>query len=251
MQCSATGGRKRLELHSSERQMTVRLMLATALLWLATDPFAAERDRMVREQIEARGIRDADVLRVMRDTPRHRFVPALLRAHACDDAPLPIGHGATISQPFVVALMTELLEPGRRHTVLEIGTGSGYQAAVLARLVRHVYTIEIVPELARSAAALLAELGYGNVTVRQGDGYQGWPGLAPFDRIILTAAPPEVPQALLDQLARGGRLVAPVGSAWRGQDLVVIDKTASGAIRRRTASAVQFVPMVHGPDDKP
>src|ERR1017187_1270077 len=229
----------------------LRGALAVALLWLAADPFAAERDRMVREQIEARGILDANVLRVMRDTPRCRFVPALLRAHACDDTPLPIGHGATISQPFIVALMTELLEPGRGHSVLEIGTGSGYQAAVLACLAQHVYTIEIVPELARSAAALLAELGYANVTVRQGDGYRGWAGRAPFDRIILTAAPPEVPQALLDQLARGGRLVAPVGSALRGQDLVVIDKTASGAIRRRTASAVQFVPMVHGPDEKP
>jgi protein-L-isoaspartate(D-aspartate) O-methyltransferase len=229
----------------------VRRVLAAALLWLAADPFAAERDRMVREQIEASGIRDADVLRVMRDTPRQRFVPALLRAHACEDTPLPIGQGATISQPFVVALMTELLEPGRRHSVLEIGTGSGYQAAVLAQLAGHVYTIEIVPELARSAAALLAELGYDNVTVRAGDGYRGWPERAPFDRIILTAAPPEVPQALLDQLARGGRLVAPVGSAWRVQELVVIDKTASGALRRRTASSVQFVPMVHGPDEKP
>jgi len=225
-------------------------VLAAVLLWLAADPSAAERDRMVREQIEARGVSDADVLRVMRNTPRHRFVPSLLRAHACDDTPLPIGHGATISQPFIVALMTELLEPGRRHSVLEIGTGSGYQAAVLAQLAGHVYTIEIVPELARSAAALLAELGYANVTVRKGDGYRGWPERAPFDRIILTAAPAEVPQALVDQLARGGRLVAPVGGAWRGQDLVVVDKTASGAVRRRTASAVQFVPMVHGAEEK-
>lgn len=228
-----------------------RLMLAAALLWLAADPFAAERDRMVREQIEARGVRDAKVLRVMRDTPRHRFVPEGLRAHACDDTPLPIGHGATISQPFIVALMTELLAAGGQHNVLEIGTGSGYQAAVLARLARHVYSIEIVPELARSATARLAELGYRNVTVRQGDGYRGWPDRAPFDRIILTAAPPEVPQALLDQLARGGILVAPVGSGWLGQELVVIEKTAAGAIRRRSVTPVQFVPMVRGPEGKP
>ena len=227
------------------------LALAAALVWLAADPFAAERAKMVREQIEARGIRDADVLRAMRDVPRQRFVPEVLRAHACEDTPLPIGHDATISQPFVVALMTELLSPGRQDSVLEIGTGSGYQAAVLARLARHVYSIEIVPELARSAGALLRELGYANVTVRQGDGYRGWPEQAPFDRIIVTAAPPEVPQALLDQLARGGRLVAPVGRAWWEQQLVVVDKTADGAIRRRTANAVRFVPMVHGPPETP
>jgi protein-L-isoaspartate(D-aspartate) O-methyltransferase len=228
----------------------VRAALVAALVWLAADPFAAERDRMVREQMEARGIRDAGVLRAMRETPRHRFVPLLLRAHACDDSPLPIGYGATISQPYIVALMTELLEPGKQDRVLEIGTGSGYQAAVLAQLARRVYTIEIVPELARQAGALLAELGYVNVTVREGDGYRGWPEQAPFERIILTAAPPEVPQALLDQLARGGRLVAPVGSAWREQELVVIDKAASGALRRRTASGVQFVPMVHGAGER-
>jgi protein-L-isoaspartate(D-aspartate) O-methyltransferase len=232
-------------------QIVVRPMLAAALLWLAADPFAAQRDRMVREQIEARGVSDADVLRVMRDTPRDRFVAPGWRKRAYDDTPLPIGYGVTISQPFVVGMMTELLEPGRGDCVLEIGTGSGYQAAVLAQLAGHVYTIEIVPALARSAAALLAELGYANVTVRQGDGYLGWPGRAPFDRIILTAAPPEVPQALLDQLARGGRLVAPVGRPMQAQDLIVIDKTASGAIRRRTISAVRFVPMVHGRDGKP
>ena len=231
--------------------MMARLAMAAALVWLAADPFAAERAKMVREQIEARGIRDADVLRAMRDVPRQRFVPEVLRAHACEDTPLPIGHDATISQPFVVALMTELLSPGRQDSVLEIGTGSGYQAAVLARLARHVYSIEIVPELARSAGALLRELGYANVTVRQGDGYRGWPEQAPFDRIIVTAAPPEVPQALLDQLARGGRLVAPVGRAWWEQQLVVVDKTADGAIRRRTANAVRFVPMVHGPPETP
>jgi protein-L-isoaspartate(D-aspartate) O-methyltransferase len=224
--------------------------LLIGLLWLAADPFAAGRDRMVREQIEARGVRSAEVLRVMRATPRHRFVPKRLWPNACDDTPLPIGYGATISQPFIVALMTELLEPSRTQRVLEIGTGSGYQAAVLAQLARAVYTIEIVPELARAAKALLAELGYPNVTVREGDGYRGWPEKAPFDRIILTAAPPAVPQTLVDQLAPGGKLVAPVGSGGWSQDLVVIEKTASGAIRRRAVDSVRFVPMIHGPDTK-
>ena len=140
--------------------------------------------------------------------------------------------------------MTELLEPAKDHKVLEIGTGSGYQAAVLAGLVKHVYSIEIVPELARSAAATLARLGYRNVTVRHGDGYKGWPEEAPFDRVIVTAAPPEVPQALLDQLKPGGKLVAPVGSTVWGQDLVVVDKTPQGKIRRRRVFPVMFVPMV-------
>jgi protein-L-isoaspartate(D-aspartate) O-methyltransferase len=151
----------------------VRQMLAAALLLFAADPFAAERGRMVREQIEARGVNDADVLRMMRDTPRDRFVSAGWRKRAYDDTPLPLGYGVTISQPFVVGMMTQLLEAGRWDSVLEIGTGSGYQAAVLAQLAGHVYTIEIVPALARSAAALLAGLGYDNVTVRQGDGYLG------------------------------------------------------------------------------
>jgi protein-L-isoaspartate(D-aspartate) O-methyltransferase len=220
--------------------------LAIGLLWVAGDPFAAERHRMVHEQIQARGIRNADVLRVMGVTPRHLFVPGALQRYAYDDSPLPIGFDATISQPYVVALMTDLLGPSKAAKILEIGTGSGYQAAVLAQLARQVYTIEIVPELARSAAALLRKLGYSNVSVRQGDGYLGWPEKAPFDCIILTAAPPEVPQKLLEQLAPGGRLVAPVGSAFRDQDLVVIEKTSSGAIRRRAVSAVRFVPMVPG-----
>jgi protein-L-isoaspartate(D-aspartate) O-methyltransferase len=224
--------------------------LAIGLLWVSGDPFAAERERMVREQIEARGVRNADVLRIMRATPRHLFVPKSLQRHAYEDTPLPIGYGATISQPFIVALMTELLQPAKTASVLEIGTGSGYQAAVLAQLCGQVYTIEIVPELARSAAALLKELGHANVTVREGDGYLGWPEKAPFDRVLLTAAPPEVPQTLLDQLARGGRLVAPVGSGLWAQDLVVIEKTSGGAIRRRTVDSVRFVPMVHGEQEK-
>lgn len=214
------------------------------LLFSCEDPFVAQRDRMVREQIESRGIRNADVLRAMRSTPRHLFVPENLRDYAYSDHPLPIGLWQTISQPYVVALMTDLLAAGKTDRVLEIGTGSGYQAAVLAGLVKHVYTIEIVAELANSARARLAALGCRNVTVRLGDGYKGWPEEAPFDRIILTAAPPDVPQELIDQLARGGRLVAPVGESPVTQELVVVEKTRAGDIRRRAVTPVMFVPMV-------
>lgn len=212
----------------------------------APDPYAAARESMVREQIQQRGVRHPDVLRVMRQTPRHLFMPEHVRAQAYQDHPVPIGYGQTISQPYIVALMTELLEPHKEAKVLEIGTGSGYQAAVLAPLVRHVYTIEIVRELAESSAALLKKLGYHNVTVRWGDGYQGWPEEAPFDRIIVTAAPPELPKTLVDQLKPGGKLVAPVGSSVFGQDLIVVEKTRDGKLRRRSVIPVMFVPMVKG-----
>ena len=208
---------------------------------LAAQPDATA---MVREQIESRGIRNAAVLRVMRETPRHLFMPAAAGRLAYADQPVEIGHGQTISQPYIVALMTELLEPSKAHTVLEIGTGSGYQAAILSPLVGRLYTIEILPELASSATALLGKLGYKNVIVRAGDGYKGWPEHAPFDRIILTAAPPEIPQALIDQLKPGGRLVAPVGD--RDQNLVVLDKSKDGKVSRRSVAAVRFVPMVKG-----
>ena len=220
------------------------LLAVWCSLLAATEPFQAERERMVRDQIEARGISRPDVLRAIRSTPRHLFVPELLRPQAYRDRPLPIGSGQTISQPYVVALMTELLEPSKRQKVLEIGTGSGYQAAVLAALVGHVFTIEIVPELAQSAASLLKSLGVRNVTVRCGDGYQGWTEKAPFDRIVLTAAPPEIPQSLLDQLRPGGRMVAPVGDSPFSQSLVVINKLADGTVRRRSVIPVAFVPMV-------
>jgi protein-L-isoaspartate(D-aspartate) O-methyltransferase len=217
-----------------------------ALLLLGADPYTAPRERMVREQIEAREVRSRDVLRAMRATPRHLFVPSGMRSMAYLDQPLPIGGGQTISQPYIVAVMTELLQTARTHKVLEIGTGSGYQAAVLSPLAGRVYTIEIVPELAAHSAALLKELGCSNVTVRRGDGYLGWPEQAPFDRIILTAAPDEVPKALLDQLKPGGRLVAPVGSTSLDQNLVVIEKGADGRIRERSIFPVRFVPMVRG-----
>ena len=220
--------------------------LLCALLLLGADPYAALRERMVREQIEARDVRNPDVLRAMRTTPRHLFVPPEMRSMAYRDQPLPIGGGQTISQPYIVAVMTELLQTAKTQKVLEIGTGSGYQAAVLSPLAGRVYTIEIVPELAARSAALLEELGCSNVTVRQGDGYLGWPEQAPFDRIILTAAPDEVPKALLNQLKPGGRLVAPVGSTPLTQDLVVIEKGADGRIRERSIFPVRFVPMVRG-----
>jgi protein-L-isoaspartate(D-aspartate) O-methyltransferase len=195
---------------------------------------------MVAEQIEARGIRDPALLAAMRRVPRHRFVPPELQAHAYIDHPLSIGYRQTISQPYIVARMTELIVPRPTMKVLEIGTGSGYQAAVLAECVREVYTIEILPELGRQAAALLSELGYKNIHTRIGDGYDGWPDEAPFDAIVVTAAPPTIPQPLLDQLAVPGRLVIPVGEM--SQDLLVVTRTADG-YERRTAEAVKFVPM--------
>lgn len=204
------------------------------------DGFAAARAAMVAEQIQARGVESPRVLEAMRAVPRHRFVPATLQHLAYADRPLPIGHGQTISQPYIVAYMTEALQVEGAHRVLEIGTGSGYQAAVLARLARAVYTIEIVPELARRAAATLKELGYASVDVRAGDGYAGWPEHAPFDRIMVTAAPEDIPQPLIDQLATGGRMVIPVGSG--EQWMTIVEKTPAGVLRRRTIP-VRFVPF--------
>jgi protein-L-isoaspartate(D-aspartate) O-methyltransferase len=207
----------------------------------AGDPeFEGERERMVEEQIAARGLRDPRVLAALREVPRHEFVPPEERSHAYADRPLPIGAGQTISQPYIVAVMTELLELSGDEKVLEIGTGSGYQAAVLARLAREVYTIEIVPELATRAEADLRRLGFASVQVRQGDGYRGWPEQAPFDAILVTAAPEHVPQPLVDQLAVGGRLVLPVGDVF--QDLVLVTRDARG-VRQERLLGVRFVPM--------
>jgi protein-L-isoaspartate(D-aspartate) O-methyltransferase len=183
------------------------------------------------------------VLDAMREVPREQFVPANASDYAYENRPLPIGHGQTISQPFIVALMTDLLEPQPDDRVLEIGTGSGYQAAVLAKLVAEVYTIEIIPELARTAAAVLMRLGYTNVHVEIGDGWHGWPAAAPFDGIIVTAVAPEPPPELLAQLEPGGRLVMPLGEESRGQMLVVLTKQADGSVDRRDVLPVQFVPL--------
>ncbi len=200
----------------------------------------ARRLAMVATQIEARGIADPAVLEAMRTVPRHRFVPEHEASFAYSDGPLPIGQDQTISQPYIVALMTELIRPTRAQRVLEVGTGSGYQAAVLAECVADVYTIEIVESLGRSAAILLADLGYRNVHTRIGDGYDGWPEAAPFDAILVTAAPERIPQPLLDQLKPGGRLVLPLGAGI--QDLVVVTRTAEG-VRREVVTGVRFVPM--------
>ncbi|MCI0546094.1 MAG: protein-L-isoaspartate(D-aspartate) O-methyltransferase [Candidatus Rokubacteria bacterium] len=210
----------------------------------SADAFAVAREQMVRRQIVARGVRDARVLAALREVPRHRFVPSREERYAYEDRPLPIGDGQTISQPYIVALMTELARPAITDRVLEVGTGSGYQAAVLARLVSHVYTIELVTSLARAAAARLRELGYQNVTVQAGDGYLGWPEHAPFDIIMVTAAPDHVPSPLLEQLARGGRMIVPVGPAAAVQQLLVIEKDAAGELRTRAVTPVRFVPLL-------
>jgi protein-L-isoaspartate(D-aspartate) O-methyltransferase len=208
------------------------------------DEFAAARQGMVTEQIAAREVRDARVLAAMRDVPRHLFVPPDLQREAYSDRPLPIGYDQTISQPYIVALMTELTRPSPADRALEVGAGSGYQAAVLSRLVSHVYTIEIVEPLARSADERLKNLGYANVTVRAGDGYAGWPEMAPFDIIMVTAAPDHVPAPLLAQLKPGGRLVIPVGPVSAVQELQLIEKDNAGRTRTTHVAPVRFVPLV-------
>ena len=220
-------------------------LLLAARRQFAQDRYAAQRERMVREQMESRGIKITAVLQVLRSTPREQFMPPETRGLAYEDRPVPIGYGQTISQPYIVAFMTEALDVQKNHRVLEIGTGSGYQAAVLSPLAKEVYTIEIVPQLARSAAETLQRLGYRNIFVREGDGYKGWPEKAPFDRIILTAAPPELPQALVDQLARGGKLLAPIGGSM-SQELMLVEKAADGTVKKRPVLPVMFVPMVKG-----
>jgi protein-L-isoaspartate(D-aspartate) O-methyltransferase len=209
-----------------------------------TDSFAVERDAMVDQQIRARGIKTASVLKAMRKVPRHLFVPAEVRQMAYDDHALPIGLGQTISQPYIVAYMTDAADISPGETVLEIGTGSGYQAAILGEVAREVYTIEIIPELAEGARKTLAELGYSNVHAKTGNGYLGWPDHAPFDAILVTAAPDDVPQALVDQLASGGKMVVPVGTIM--QDMMIIEKTRNGVVQRRTIP-VRFVPMTGKP----
>lgn len=230
------------------------LLIAILLAAVACEPNGAgvadtpesRRRVMVQEQIEKRGIKNPDVLRAMRAVPRHAFVPDELKEKAYLDQPLPIGRGQTISQPYMVAVMTERLKPSKELRVLEIGTGSGYQCAVLAELFGEVYSIELIGELGRAAEERLRGLGYRNVQVRIGDGYLGWPEKAPFDRILLTAAPPEVPEALLEQLATGGRLVAPVGLSSEDQYLMLYEKDSLGRVTRQRLGGVRFVPMVKG-----
>ena len=204
------------------------------------DP-AAARARMVDTQLRSRDIRNPAVLDALRRVSRHECVPETLRARAYDDGPLPIGDGQTISQPYIVAYMTQAIEPDKTDRVLEIGTGSGYQAAVLAELVSEVYTIEIVPTLAAQSAALLKRLGYTNIRTREGNGYAGWPDAAPFYKIIVTAAPESIPSALVDQLKVGGILVVPVGRGF--QMMTMVRKTDTGTVTKETME-VRFVPMI-------
>jgi protein-L-isoaspartate(D-aspartate) O-methyltransferase len=205
------------------------------------------REKMVHDQLEGRDIRDDRVLAAMTKVPRHEFVPADLIQSAYQDCPLPIKAGQTISQPYIVAYMTQALELKGTEKVLEIGTGSGYQAAVLAEIVREVYTIEILPELSEQAAETIKWLGYSNVHFRVGDGYEGWAEHAPFDRIIVTAAPEDIPQPLIDQLEVGGRMVIPIGRM--DQDLTVLEKQNNGVSRRSTIP-VRFVPMTGKAQEK-
>ncbi len=204
------------------------------------DSYAVEREQMVAQQIESRGVSDDLVLKAMRKTPRHEFVPEDMKRYAYVDNPQPIGEKQTISQPYIVALMTELLELKGGEKVLEIGTGSGYQAAILAEIVGEVYTIEIIESLAKSAEERLQRMGYKNVTVKLGDGYQGWEEHAPFDHVIVTAAPDHVPQPLVDQLKVGGTMVIPVGDYF--QELKLLTKT-EGGVEEKSIIPVRFVPM--------
>lgn len=232
-------------------QRTFKLLRASAVALFcahetsaAGDPaYALLRTEMVADQIAERGVRNESVLAAMRKVPRHEFVPESERARAYRDTPLPIGEGQTISQPYIVALMTELVRPDRSDRVLEVGTGSGYQAAVLAELVGHVYSIELEPSLADTAALVLSRLGYENVTVRAGDGYLGWKERAPFDIIVVTAAPDHIPEPLIEQLKPGGVMVVPVGPVAATQQLRLIEKDESGAIASRDVTPVRFVPL--------
>lgn len=219
---------------------------AASALVAAQDPWAARRERMVERQVAARGIADSATLAVLRSVPRHEFVPDRYRDAAYDDRPLPIGLGQTISQPYIVGYMTERLRPEATDRVLEVGTGSGYQAAVLAAIVDSVYTIEIFGELARAAEARLDRLGYDNVRVRHGDGYHGWPQAAPFDAVIVTAAAGHIPPALVEQLKPGGRMMIPVGSVHGVQTLILIEKAEDGTVTTQSLLPVRFVPLLRG-----
>lgn len=206
------------------------------------DKYSEARNKMVSEQIIKRGISDKKTIAALRKVPRHLFVPDNLKDEAYNDSPLPIGYGQTISQPFIVALMTQVSLPDKGKKVLEIGTGSGYQAAVLAEIVDTVYTIEIVPELAKEAAAKFRKLGYGNIVSKYGDGYIGWQQHAPFDIIIVTAAPESIPEPLKMQLAENGRMIIPVGRQYPFQDLILLEKK-KGRITEQRITSVRFVPF--------
>src|SRR6056297_504932 len=208
----------------------------------SSDRYEKVRQRMVRDQVVARGIKDQKVIQAMLNVPRHLFVPANYERMAYEDRPLPIGAGQTISQPYIVALMTETLELNQNMKVLEIGTGSGYQSAILAEIVNEVYTIEIIESLGQKAEELLAHLDYDNIQVKLGDGYKGWAEKAPFDAIIVTCAPTDIPQPLKEQLKEGGRMIIPIGGSIV-QELALLEKKA-GELKKKVVAPVRFVPMV-------
>lgn len=248
-----------LRLAQSSKWASWRLLvcgpLITVVLLLLGDPsycfcqngdserYQELRYKMVARQIAARGVKDERVLQAMRDVPRHFFVPPKSRRSAYGDYPLPIGYGQTISQPYIVAFMTELLAPHEDHVALEVGTGSGYQAAILSEIVKEVYTIEIIPPLGKAAEKRLKELAYENVTVKVGDGYYGWEEHAPFDCIIVTAASDHIPPPLIKQLKKGGKMAIPVGHPFQVQHLMLVEKLDEGEVRTRSVLPVRFVPF--------
>ena len=225
--------------------MRVAKMIVLAL-WLLPvqqeQDFAKRREEMVKAQIEKRGIKDAATLAALRKTPRHLFVPKSIINDAYDDRPLPIGYGQTISQPYIVAYMTEMVKPKPDHRVLEIGTGSGYQAAVLSEIVKEVYTIEIIDSLGSQARNRLSKLTYKNITVKTGDGYYGWKDKSPFDAIVVTAAAEHIPPPLIEQLKEGGRMIIPIGSPFMVQQLMLVEKKG-GKTRTTSLIPVRFVPF--------
>lgn len=223
-------------------------LLMILFAFFQADPYETERLNMVKTQIENRGIKNPLVLEAMRKVPRHLLVPENQKANAYEDRPLSIGDGQTISQPYIVAHMTDIIQPKKGMKVLEIGTGSGYQAAVLAEIVDQVFTIEIVEPLGIRAKADLKKMGYNNVHVRIGDGYQGWPSEAPFDAILVTAAAEQIPQPLIDQLKEGGRMVIPVGKQGAVQELQLVERI-KGKVKITNLGAVRFVPFTRGDKD--
>jgi len=225
--------------------LTLLFLFHSSVSFCADEPnsFASERRAMVRTQIQSRGVTDPAVLEAMLKVKRHLFVSPRQEREAYSDHPLPIGYGQTISQPYIVAVMTEELNLSPNSVVLEVGTGSGYQAAILAKIVKEVYTIEIVKPLAEQARARLEKLDYKNVTVKQGDGYFGWEEFAPFDAIVVTAAASHIPPPLIEQLKPGGKMVIPVGPVFFVQQLLVIEKKKDGTITQRSLMAVRFVPL--------
>ena len=238
-------------LQTSRAALASLLFLATVAV-AAADPFAAARTRMTNEVAQTarmtgretgRAALDARVMNALRTIPRHLFVPENLRSAAYANRPLPIGHGQTISQPYIVALMTDLLRVDSDDVVLEVGTGSGYQAAILSPLVKQVYTVEIIAPLAQQAKGRLQSLGYKNVIVRHADGYNGWNEAGPFDAIIVTAAATHIPPPLVQQLKAGGRMIIPVGGPFATQSLMLVEKTKAGKVRTRQVLPVRFVPL--------